>query len=552
MRALIPLAIALCAAAGARADTALLIANDSYDAAQDLRRGADILELEAPLSAAGFEVIVVENGPAEAMRAAVSALVAADETERVLIALAGHVARSQGETWILGTEADRPDLGSVGAVGISLDVLFEIAGRAPGQAVVLLGQEARRIDLGPGLARGFGPIEAPQGVTVVSGAPDDLAVFARQVVLQPGADLAAALADARDLRSHGFLSAALPFLPEVEGGAAVTEPQGPSDEETALWAAVQELNTAGAFRAYVEQFPQGAFAEEARRRAEALEAEAADPLAQAEAAEAALGLSRTQRQQIQRDLTILGFDPRGIDGIFGPGTRGAIRNWQESRGVAVTGFLTGPQIAVLREAGAQRAAELEEEARRQREAEERADRAFWQATGQGADEAALRAYIARYPDGLFSEVARDRLAAIEAERLAEAQADERALWEEVRALDTIDAYDRYLDSYPRGLFVDEAEARIAVLRTGLTPEELARAEAREAALNLNGQMRVLVQQRLAALGFDPGRADGQFDAQTRGAIRAYQRSRGVSATGYLDQITVVRLLAEAIGGRIFD
>ena len=133
-----------------------------------------------------------------------------------------------------------------------------------------------------------------------------LPFFARQVVLQPRADLAAALADARDLRSHGFLSAALPFLPEVEGGAARDGAAGPSDEETALWAAVQELNTAGAFRAYVEQFPQGAFAEEARRRAEALEAEAADPLAQAEAAEAALGLSRTQRQQIQRDLN----DPR--------------------------------------------------------------------------------------------------------------------------------------------------------------------------------------------------------------------------------------------------
>ena len=38
-------------------------ANDSYDAAQDLRRGADILELEAPLSAAGFEVIVVDERP---------------------------------------------------------------------------------------------------------------------------------------------------------------------------------------------------------------------------------------------------------------------------------------------------------------------------------------------------------------------------------------------------------------------------------------------------------------------------------------------------------
>jgi peptidoglycan hydrolase-like protein with peptidoglycan-binding domain len=552
MRALIPLAIALCAAGAAREDTALLIANDSYAEAQDLRRAADLLRLEAPLDAAGFEVIVVENGPAEALRAAVSALVEAEETDRVLIALAGHVVRSQHGTWLLGTDADAPDLGTVGAFGVSLDVLLEIAGRAPGQAVVLLGQEARRIELGAGLSRGIAPIDAPQGVTVLVGAPEDLAGFAQGVLLRPGADLAAAVAGADELRSHGFLSSALPFLPEEANAANPEEAGGPSEEESALWAAVQELNTAGAFRAYLQQFPQGAFAEEARRRADALEAEAADPQAQAEAAEAALGLSRTQRQQIQRDLTILDYNTRGIDGIFGPGTRGAIRGWQESRGLDATGFLTGPQIAVLREAAAQRAVELEEEARIAREAEERADRAFWQATGQGRDEAALRAYLSRYPEGLFAEVARERLAEIEADRLEEAQAEERALWEEVRDLDTIDAYRRYLDAYPRGLFVAEAEARITVLQTGLTQQELAQAEAREAALNLNGQMRVLVEQRLAALGFETGRVDGTFDAQTRIAIRGYQRSRGVTATGYLDQITVVRLLADAIGGRIFE
>ncbi len=551
MRALIPLALALGAATAAGADTALLIANDRYEAAQDLRYGDEILALEGPLDAAGFDVIIVENGAADAMRAAVSALVEADETERVLIALAGHVVRSQRGTWLLGSDADAPDLGSVGAEGVALDVLFEIAGRAPGQAVVLLGQEARRIDLGPGLSRGVGPLEAPQGVTVLSGAPDDLADLVRDVLLRPGADLAGAVEGSRVLRSHGFLSPALPFLPAGDR-AEVAPPSGPSEAEAALWAAAQELNTPGAFRAYLEEYPDGAFAAEARGRAEALEAEAADPLARAEAAEAALDLSRAQRQQIQRDLTILDFNTRGIDGIFGPGTRGAIRGWQSSRGFEATGFLTGAQIAVLREAGAQRAAELEEEARRQREAEEQADRAFWQATGQGRDEAALRAYLSRYPNGLFSEVARARLDEIEGDRLAEVEAEERSIWDEVRAADSVAAYRRYLELYPGGQFAEAADARITELETGLNPGQLAQAEAREAALNLNGQMRQLVEQRLVALGFDPGRVDGTFDARTRAAIRDYQRSRGMNATGYLEQMTVVRLLAEAIGGRIFD
>jgi peptidoglycan hydrolase-like protein with peptidoglycan-binding domain len=91
-----------------------------------------------------------------------------------------------------------------------------------------------------------------------------------------------------------------------------------------------------------------------------------------------------------------------------------------------------------------------------------------------------------------------------------------------------------------------------VLETGLTPRALSQAQAREAALNLTGQMRRLAERRLDGLGYRVGRVDGAFDANTRAAIRAYQRDRGVQATGYLDQGTVVRLLAEAIGGRIFE
>jgi peptidoglycan hydrolase-like protein with peptidoglycan-binding domain len=46
------------------------------------------------------------------------------------------------------------------------------------------------------------------------------------------------------------------------------------------------------------------------------------------------------------------------------------------------------------------------------------------------------------------------------------------------------------------------------------------------------------QERLAALGFDPGTADGIMGPRTRAAIRAYQRRSGLRVTGTLDSATV--------------
>jgi len=550
MRALIPFLTTALAAPMAQADTALLIANTRYDEAQNLRYADEVLALEDVFSDAGFDVIVVENGPVAAMRAGVSELLETGEDGRLVIAVAGHMARSRNGGWILGTDADAPDLGNVGGQGVALDVLLEVASRAPGRAVLLLGSEPRRIDLGEGLARGLGPIDAPQGVTVLSGAPDDLAEFAEDVLLRPGADLVAAVESSGGLRSHGFLSSSVPFLLPDPG--APEPPAGPSEEETALWEAVQELNTAGAYRAYLDRFPEGAFGRDARQRIETLEAEEIDPLEIAEAEEVALGLSREARQQIQRDLSILDYNTRGIDGIFGRGTRGAIRAWQEAGRYEVTGFLTRDQIGDLRVQAAQRAAELEEEDRRRREEQERADRAFWQASGQGATEAGMRDYLERFPNGLFSDIARDRLDAIEAERRAEAEAQERTDWDAVRAQDTVEAYEWYIWRYPSGLFVDSARARINELQGGLSPDALAQAQAQEAALNLNDVTRLLVERRLAGMGLNTGSTDGRFTEDTRRAIARYQDSRGISATGYLDQLTVVRLLAEAIGGRIIE
>lgn len=65
-------------------------------------------------------------------------------------------------------------------------------------------------------------------------------------------------------------------------------------------------------------------------------------------AELNLGLTRAERVQIQRNLIALGYDPKGADGLFGAGTREALRAWQRNTGLAATGYMTTAQIQSLR------------------------------------------------------------------------------------------------------------------------------------------------------------------------------------------------------------
>ena len=64
----------------------------------------------------------------------------------------------------------------------------------------------------------------------------------------------------------------------------------------------------------------------------------------------------------------------------------------------------------------------------------------------------------------------------------------------------------------------------------------------EAALELDRESWREVQQRLREEGFDPGPADGLLGPRTRDAIRRWQESAGVPATGYLDSASVETLL----------
>ena len=76
----------------------------------------------------------------------------------------------------------------------------------------------------------------------------------------------------------------------------------------------------------------------------------ADGTAALASVEASLELKRWERWRIQVGLAAEGFDPGPPDGLFGRGTRAAIRKWQKSRGAEATGYLDVESAEVLLEA----------------------------------------------------------------------------------------------------------------------------------------------------------------------------------------------------------
>jgi peptidoglycan hydrolase-like protein with peptidoglycan-binding domain len=544
------LALSLIAPMAQAADRALILANGDYRAAAEVAGAAAAMQAAPAMRAEGFVTMAVADQTAAGLRARLADFLAQiDPGDRVAILAVGHFVQARGETWLLGTEAAAPDLATAGGAGVSVATLLAVAAEVPGGALVMLGAAPGRLDIGRGLAAGIGPLAVPQGVTVVQGEPARLAEFAARQATRRGLSVPQMLAAAPGLTGEGFL-APQPFRAAAVAAPAPVPPppRGPTDaeraEEDRQVALARAAGTVAGWQTYLARWPAGRYVAEARAEIARLNA---DPAARARAAEEALGLTRDQRRAVQRQLSLLGFDPRGVDGVFGPGSRAAITAWQRANAEPPSGFLTRDQVVRLTAQAERRAAELEAEAAARRAEQERQDRLWWDETGARNDEAGLRAYLRRYPDGLFAELAQARLDRIEADRRAEAAAADRSAWDAARAADTVRAYRDYLAAYPGGAFNAEANARIEALqRPKLTEAERAQAEAAEADLNLGGVAMSLIEQRLDALGFEPGPADGVFDARTRRAIRRFQASRGMAETGYLDQAAMVGLLAGGV------
>ena len=154
------------------------------------------------------------------------------------------------------------------------------------------------------------------------------------------------------------------FQQRFEGGMPVVimgEAPAPACDREAdrlFWDAIKNETAPGYFEAYLKRVESGElcglFADIARLRLEArvaapsaahpAPAQPSDPAApDPAAAEAALDLTAEDRTVVEEALAALGFDPGGIDDVFGADTRRAILRWQQAKGEEPTGHLTATQ-----------------------------------------------------------------------------------------------------------------------------------------------------------------------------------------------------------------
>lgn len=498
-------ALALCAGAAVAEDRSVVIANGDYThfPVMDVSTAAP-----DALRAAGFRVVSGVDLKAAEIRPALADLLNTDADPGArLVVLSGRFAHSASDSWFFGTDAEAPDLVSADLQGVPLSVVIDLLGQKKGGAMLFLAEAEGKAELGAGLTPGTGEVALPEGVTLVKGTPE---------AVEAGVNLY--LKDGRVSGEGLNVSGWQETRPKP--GTTVT-PATPQSAEARVWSAARAQDDIAGYRDYLNRYPNGAHADDARARITAL-----TPVNTAAQAETALRLSADQRRAVQRRLVTLGHDTRGVDGQFGPGTRAAITAFQRAHGYEPTGYLSQPMLNRLTALSDARDAEAA-----------RADDAFWKDVGEKGGEAGLRAYLERYPKGRHAAEAKRRLDALNPDK----PRDDAAFAASQKA-GTVAGYRAYLRDWPKGAHVKAANDAIAALEKG---QNDAAAKA-EAALGLDAQTRQLVEVGLQAMGLNPGPADGKFDDQTRRAIKAYQKARGMPQTGYLTNAMLSTMLQDTL------
>ncbi|QIE54326.1 hypothetical protein G5B40_02035 [Pikeienuella piscinae] len=314
---------------------------------------------------------------------------------------------------------------------------------------------------------------------------------------------------------------ALTTIMTLAGALAVQPVFAATESELQFWRSAEDAGQARDYRAYLERYPEGEFAPLAKNRLRDVRRERREDEAETAAAavdtrtpyqkEAALGLSASDRRVVQSSLVARGYDTRGVDGVFGAGSRSAISGWQAAEGHQVTGYLTAEEYAAL--GGAENPGAL---------------------TNPGAGSAAANQANACADDG--------------------ATASEWREWSEAKRIDTQASYRTYLDRYPNGRHADDALTEIyGVTHDGDASATLTQGERRaerqeqEETLGYDVNQRTQVEQRLEVAGYDPGPVDGVFTRETRLAIASYRKDRHLEHGRYLDREMVRRLVEDTNG-----
>ena len=304
-----------------------------------------------------------------------------------------------------------------------------------------------------------------------------------------------------------------------------------------FWESAQKSNSIADYKAYLDAFPNGVYAPLARNRIATMNppppaAPPAPPAAREPgpspvALKAEIGTMETEqtlnlapgdRIELQQRLQALGLYSGPIDGNLGPTLRAAIGTWQKQHELATTGWLGPLQLAALKaesDAAAQpppgapgappaqpgpAAASNPEKAAQ--------ETAFWESAQRSNLAADYQAYLQAFPNGLYAQMARNRIASLTSGPPAGPGPEPGP------------GAPSALGPPPQPVSPEALKAEIGTVET-------------EQTLDIGPPGRMELQQRLTALGLYNGPVDGDLGPMARAAIAEWQKRHDLAPTGEL-------------------
>lgn len=385
---------------------ALVVGNGAYQHAGLLNNPRnDAVAIAGALRSLDFTVIerldVDRDGVFDALREFSATL---KPGSLALFYYAGHGVQIDGANYVVPVDAELnretpPDLEAVSAADI-MGIM-----EASGARLSVMVLDACRDNPFPELEnrsnRGLAAMESGSGQTLIAYATAPGAVAddgngvhspytqaLLQVVREPGLEIGLVFRKVRRLVRESTGGAQIPWVSgTLEDQFYLTAPNAPPDAATSdvlAWQAIQQINDisprADALRHYLDRFPDGRFAMLAVLQLRDLgvagaalpdETAVSRTYSSDQLVDAEQSLSIFERQRVQQALKLIDLYYGDIDGMFGPGTREAIRRFQTDLSAEPTGYLTkeerlGLSVSAADQA-AQRAYEVAMEARAARQ-----------------------------------------------------------------------------------------------------------------------------------------------------------------------------------------
>lgn len=482
---------------------ALVIGNSAYPSSALENPRHDAAAMDAALQRLGFKVDTVVDGTKSQLDAAMKRLARrADNAEVAAVFYAGHGIQVNGANYIVPIDAKPQSERDLKREMVKLDDIIDDMGQAKVKLVFF--DACRDNPLARSFSRGgargmAAPAEVSgtlisfatkHGNTAADGegknSPYTQALIA-ELENPAGVEIEALLKNVnRKVKAqtrgqqepwkYGSLDADFYFI--FQGPTTVNVQAAPADPETETWGAAQRANTEGAYRGYLDAYPNGRFGAAARIALEGLK-KPAPQTAPEPAKPAPSAVAPAPSFSPAPD------DPEGAlwAEVKQSGAReyydAYLKQYPKGKYAALARVELGKIAEKEKAEKAREEADRKLAAERDRQAQIKADQDAWEAAKAMNTFASYSEYLMRYPQGRYAMLAqagkqktereaaeREKQEAAQRERDAKDAAlrTENEHWERVKNASDSAAVQSYLDRYPTGRYLSEARTKLLQLK----------------------------------------------------------------------------------------